>query len=264
MVPPPTWCARAPSSSFLSFRRWRRRCSWELSVYLGSSWCCSGSRIPSSEVVAAKVRFGVLDRRLRLDPVAWASERPSRRRSRIVCFGLLPRRGGLFQTLRRRRIPLAGGVCAALCRSYGAARLGLLVLAGEAVVAAKMEDFVQGLFPRFVGAGSGADEELCGSLFRSGSSPASLWLAGEGGDEDGFGGACCLTGVLVHEDRSFEDFPSLIIPSADPRSGRLRKERWRRRGGAPSAHGGVVVGRRPRDPNVIYLFCGVLCITAHL
>jgi hypothetical protein len=140
------------------------------------------------------------------------------------------------------------------CRTSGAVRLGFLFLAVVAAAATKTVDFVPGLFPRFVSVCSGAGDELFGSLYRSVSRTASLWFAGGGGVEDGRGAACYITGVLVHLDLSFEDFPSPANPSPDPRSGRLRRERRRRRGGAPSAHGGAVVGRASQGPGCNFSF----------
>lgn len=163
-----------------------------LLALLGSSWCCSASWAPSAAAAAAQVRFCAPDRGLFLDLVAWSSERPSRRRSRFVCLGLLFRRGGLLQTRRRRRIPLAGWVRGAValvevvtvfvllvpelkpppgfvlcgsavglvgvdsCRSSGAARLGFLGLTGEAVVMVKLWDFVPRIRPCSFGAFSDA------------------------------------------------------------------------------------------------------------
>ena len=121
-------------------------------------------------------------------------------------------------------------------------------MASEAAVVAKMEDFVVGLLRHFIRAGS---------LYRSNFSNASLLLAGEG-CEDGFIGACCLTGMLDHEDRSFED-----LPFAGPRSGRPWRELWQRWDGAPSTHSCVVIGWVPRDPVVFFFFHEVLRIIDH-
>lgn len=57
------------------------------------------------------------------------------------------------------------------------------ILAGGAAAAVKIEVFVPGLFPRFVGSCSGAGDELCGLLYRSGSRSVFLFSVGEGEDE---------------------------------------------------------------------------------
>lgn len=58
------------------------------------------------------------------------------------------------------------------CRSCRAVRLGFPLLAGGAAAVVKIEDFVPELFPRFVGAGFGAGDELCGSMYRNDSRSA--------------------------------------------------------------------------------------------
>lgn len=76
---------------------------------------------------------------------------------------------------------------------------GCLFLAGEAAAAVRFEDFVPGLVPRFVGAGSGAGEELCSSLSRSGSRTVSLLSVGEGEGEVllVMPASCHISGALV-------------------------------------------------------------------